>query len=66
MAPTFHQVGGRGGRTIGTNRSLLVEILGLPLESWKQLVVRAHPQRRRIEQRGLLAHSATEAAQPRS
>jgi putative transposase len=29
--PTFHQAGGRGGRTIGTKRSLLVEILGLPL-----------------------------------
>ena len=29
--PTFHQAGGRGGRTIGTKRTLLVEILGLPL-----------------------------------
>jgi putative transposase len=29
--PTFHQAGGRGGRTIGTKRSLLVEILGLPV-----------------------------------
>ena len=29
--PTFHQAGGRGGRTIGTQRTLLVEILGLPL-----------------------------------
>lgn len=29
--PTFHEAGGRGGRTIGTKRSLLVEILGLPL-----------------------------------
>ncbi|CAN5568464.1 hypothetical protein BH23CHL10_BH23CHL10_06660 [soil metagenome] len=29
--PTFHEAGGRGGRTIGTRRSLLVEILGLPL-----------------------------------
>ncbi|MBA2701218.1 MAG: IS5 family transposase [Chloroflexi bacterium] len=29
--PTFHQAGGQGGRTIGTKRTLLVEILGLPL-----------------------------------
>ena len=29
--PTFHAAGGRGGRTIGTKRSLLVEILGLPV-----------------------------------
>jgi hypothetical protein len=29
--PTFHEPGGRGGRTIGTKRTLLVEILGLPI-----------------------------------
>jgi len=29
--PTFHTSGGRGGRTIGTKRTLLVEILGLPV-----------------------------------
>jgi transposase len=29
--PTFHTAGGRGGRTIGTKRTILVEILGLPL-----------------------------------
>jgi putative transposase len=29
--PTFHQAGGRGGRMIGTRRTLLVEILGLPV-----------------------------------
>jgi putative transposase len=29
--PTFHQAGGPGGRTIGTKRRLLVEILGLPV-----------------------------------
>lgn len=29
--PTFHQAGGRGGRTIGAKRSILVEILGLPV-----------------------------------
>ena len=29
--PTFHNAGGRGGRTIGTKRTLLVEILGLPV-----------------------------------
>ena len=29
--PTFHRAGGRGGRTIGTKRTLLVEILGLPV-----------------------------------
>ena len=29
--PTFHNAGGRGGHTIGTKRSILVEILGLPL-----------------------------------
>ncbi|HEY5277381.1 MAG TPA: hypothetical protein VIK38_12795, partial [Coriobacteriia bacterium] len=28
--PTFHNAGGRGGRTIDTTRSILVEILGLP------------------------------------
>jgi transposase len=28
---TFHEPGGRGGRTIGTKRTLLVEILGLPV-----------------------------------
>lgn len=29
--PTFHEPGGRGGRTSGTKRTLLVEILGLPV-----------------------------------
>jgi putative transposase len=29
--PTFHEPGGHGGRTIGTKRTLLVEILGLPV-----------------------------------
>jgi transposase len=29
--PTFHEAGGRGGRTIGPKRTLLVEILGLPV-----------------------------------
>jgi putative transposase len=29
--PTFHQAGGPGGRTIGTKRTILVEILGLPV-----------------------------------
>jgi len=29
--PTFHEAGGKGGRTIGTKRTLLVEILGLPV-----------------------------------
>ena len=29
--PTFHQAGGPGGRTIGTKRTVLVEILGLPV-----------------------------------
>jgi len=29
--PTFHAAGGPGGRTIGTKRTLLVEILGLPV-----------------------------------
>ena len=29
--PTFHEAGGRGGRTVGTKRTLLVEILGLPV-----------------------------------
>jgi transposase len=29
--PTFHNAGGRGGRTIGAKRSILVEYLGLPL-----------------------------------
>ena len=31
LRPTFHAPGGRGGRTIGTKRTLLVEILGLPV-----------------------------------
>jgi hypothetical protein len=31
--PTFHNAGGRGGRTIGAKRSILVEYLGLPLRS---------------------------------
>jgi putative transposase len=31
--PTFHNAGGRGGRTIGTKRTLLVEILGLPVSA---------------------------------
>ena len=31
--PTFHKAGGRGGRTIGTKRTILVEILGLPLSA---------------------------------
>lgn len=29
--PTFHEAGGPGGRTMGTKRTLLVEILGLPV-----------------------------------
>src|SRR5450756_1939271 len=29
--PTFHNAGGRGGRTIGAKRSILIEYLGLPL-----------------------------------
>ena len=29
--PTFHQAGGRGGRTNGAKRSIVIEILGLPL-----------------------------------
>jgi putative transposase len=29
--PTFHRAGGPGGRTMGTKRTLLVEILGLPV-----------------------------------
>lgn len=29
--PTFHEKGGRGGRTNGTKRSIVIEILGLPL-----------------------------------
>jgi transposase len=29
--PTFHNAGGRGGRTIGTKRTILFEILGLPI-----------------------------------
>jgi hypothetical protein len=29
--PTFHNAGGRGGRTIGAKRRILIEILGLPL-----------------------------------
>jgi transposase len=43
--PTFHEAGGRGGRTIGTKRSVVIEILGLPLavraESAKPHDVRA-------------------------
>ena len=31
--PTFHNAGGRGGRTIGTKRTILVEIPGLPLSA---------------------------------
>lgn len=31
FGPTFHDAGGRGGRTIGAKRSILIEILGLPL-----------------------------------
>jgi putative transposase len=29
--PTFHEAGGRDGRTNGTKRSIVIEILGLPL-----------------------------------
>jgi hypothetical protein len=29
---TFHNAGGRAGRTVGAKRSILIEILGLPLE----------------------------------
>jgi putative transposase len=31
--PTFHEPGGRGGRTIGTKRTILIEILGLPMSA---------------------------------
>jgi len=30
FGPTFHNAGGRGGRTVGAKRSILIEILGLP------------------------------------
>jgi transposase len=43
--PTFHEAGGRGGPTIDTKRSVVIEILGLPLavqaESAKPHDVRA-------------------------
>lgn len=29
--PTFHEAGGRGGRTMGTKRTVVAEILGLPI-----------------------------------
>jgi hypothetical protein len=29
--PTFHEAGGRGGRTIGAKRTVLIEIMGLPV-----------------------------------
>jgi transposase len=29
--PTFHEAGGRGGRTNGTKRSILIDRLGLPI-----------------------------------
>jgi putative transposase len=29
--PTFHEAGGRGGHTRGAKRTILIEILGLPL-----------------------------------
>ena len=29
--PTFHNAGGRGGRTVGAKRTILVEIMGLPV-----------------------------------
>lgn len=35
--PTFHSAGDRGGRTIGTKRTIMVDILGLPF------AVRADP-----------------------
>ena len=31
--PTFHEAGGRGGHTTGAKRTILVEILGLPVAS---------------------------------
>jgi len=31
FGPTFHNAGGRGGRTVGAKRSILIEILGLPV-----------------------------------
>ena len=39
--PTFHQAGGPGGRTIGTKRTILVEILGLPIAAQPQDVTAA-------------------------
>lgn len=33
-APTFHEAGGRGGRTVGAKRTVLVEILGLPIAAY--------------------------------
>jgi hypothetical protein len=32
--PTFHEKGGRGERTNGAKRSIVIEILGLPLALW--------------------------------
>jgi putative transposase len=29
--PTFHEAGGRGGRTVGAKRTVLIEIMGLPV-----------------------------------
>ncbi len=54
--PTFHEAGGRGGRTNGTKRSIVIEILGLPLavqvdsakphdvRSGRELLTRTLPQ----------------------
>jgi hypothetical protein len=44
--PTFHNAGGRDGRTIGTKRSILVEILGLPIAARKRvkLDIKAPPK----------------------
>jgi len=43
--PTFHEAGGRGGRTIGTKRTLLVEILRVAARRSRGL--RSTPRRRR-------------------
>jgi len=54
--PTFHEKGGRGGRTNGAKRSIAIEILGLPptvrvdsakphdLRSRRELLIRTLPQ----------------------
>ncbi len=59
--PTFHEAGGRGGYTRGAKRTILIEILGLPL-AWRS----SRPSRTMSSRRDGSSRSSSVRRHPRS